>query len=65
MKREKKSENKTIFRDIKRNPDIGKDEVPGSNPGNSSRITPEIFGFWVFSFTFCNFLVRYDFAGFC
>ena len=36
---------------------FGKDEVSGSNPDSSSRITPEIFGFWVFSFDFCDFLV--------
>ena len=34
---------------------LGKDEVGGSNPPSSSRKTPEIFGFWVFSFDFCNF----------
>ena len=34
---------------------VGKDEVGGSNPPSSSRKTPEIFGFWVFSFAFCNF----------
>ena len=43
---------------------LGKDEVPGSNPGSSSRITPEILGFWVFSFAFRNFLVKYDFLDF-
>jgi len=34
---------------------VGKDEVGGSNPPSSSIETPEIFGFWVFSFDFCNF----------
>ena len=29
------------------------------------RTTPEIFGFRVFSFAFCNFLNEYDFADFC
>ena len=27
--------------------------------------TPEIFGFRVFSFDFCNFLNKYGFADFC
>ena len=44
---------------------LGKDEVGGSNPTSSSRTTPEIFGFLVFSFAFCNFLNEYDFADFC
>ena len=44
---------------------VGKDEVGGSNPPSSSRITPEIFGFRVFSFAFRNFLAEYDFAEFC
>ena len=44
---------------------VGKDEVPGPNPGSSSRTTPEIFGFRVFSFDFGNFLNEYGFADFC
>ena len=43
---------------------LGKDEVSGSNPDSSSRITPKIFGFWVFSFTFRNFSGEYDFLDF-
>ena len=43
---------------------VGKDEVSGSNPDSSSRITPKIFGFWVFSFTFRNFSGEYDFLDF-
>ena len=43
---------------------FGKDEVGGSNPPSSSKTTPEIFGFQVFSFAFCNFLNEYDFADF-
>ena len=31
---------------------LGKDEVSSSNLDSSSRITPEIFGFRVFSFCF-------------
>ena len=34
---------------------LGKDEVGGSNPPSSSRKTPEIFGFRVFSFAFATF----------
>ena len=44
---------------------VGKDEVTSSNLVSSSRTTPEIFGFRVFSFAFCNFLNEYDFADFC
>lgn len=44
---------------------LGKDEVTSSNLVSSSRTTPEIFGFRVFSFAFCNFLNEYDFADFC
>ena len=44
---------------------LGKDEVGSSNLPSSSRTTPEIFGFLVFSFAFCNFLNEYDFADFC
>ena len=43
---------------------IGKDEVGGSNPPSSSTETPEILGFRVFSFAFCNFWAEYDFADF-
>jgi len=41
--------------------DFGKDEVGGSNPPSSSRKTPEIFGFRVFSFAFCNFCGQLEF----
>ena len=44
---------------------LGKDEVGGSNPPSSSKTTPEILGFRVFSFDFCNFLNEYGFADFC
>ena len=44
---------------------LGKDEVTSSNLVSSSRTTPEIFGFWVFSFDFGNFLNEYGFADFC
>ena len=44
---------------------VGKDEVTSSNLVSSSRTAPEIFGFRVFSFAFCNFLNEYDFADFC
>ena len=44
---------------------VGKDEVGSSNLPSSSRTTPEIFGFLVFSFDFCNFLNEYGFADFC
>ena len=44
---------------------VGKDEVTSSNLVSSSKTTPEIFGFRVFSFDFCNFLNEYDFADFC
>ena len=37
---------------------VGKDEVTGSNPDSSSRITPDILGFLVFSFAFHNFLTE-------
>ena len=43
---------------------VGKDEVGGSNPPSSSRTTPEIQRFQVFSFAFCNFLNEYGFANF-
>ena len=43
---------------------LGKDEVGGSNPPSSSRTTPEIQRFQVFSFAFCNFLNEYGFANF-
>lgn len=43
---------------------VGKDEVSGSNPDSSSRITPEILGFRVFSFAFRNFSGEYNFADF-
>ena len=43
---------------------IGKDEGGGSNPPSSSRTTPEIQRFQVFSFAFCNFLNEYGFANF-
>ena len=43
---------------------VGKDEVTSSNLVSSSRTTPEILGFRVFSFAFCNFLNEYDFADF-
>ena len=44
---------------------LGKDEVTSSNLVSSSRTTPEIFGFRVFSFDFGNFLNEYGFADFC
>ena len=44
---------------------VGKDEVGSSNLPSSSRTTPEIFGFRVFSFDFGNFLNEYGFADFC
>ena len=44
---------------------VGKDEVTSSNLVSSSRTTPEIFGFRVFSFDFGNFLNEYGFADFC
>ena len=44
---------------------VGKDEVGSSNLPSSSRTTPEIFGFRVFSFGFGNFLNEYGFADFC
>ena len=44
---------------------FGKDEVTSSNLVSSSRTTPEIFGFRVFSFDFGNFLNEYGFADFC
>ena len=44
---------------------LGKDEVTSSNLVSSSRTTPEIFGFRVFSFGFGNFLNEYGFADFC
>ncbi|MDY3652576.1 MAG: hypothetical protein SO041_02030 [Dysosmobacter sp.] len=44
---------------------VGKDEVTSSNLVSSSRTTPEIIGFRVFSFDFCNFLNEYGFADFC
>ena len=44
---------------------VGKDEVTSSNLVSSSRTTPEIFGFLVFSFDFGNFLNEYGFADFC
>ena len=34
---------------------VGKDEVGSSNLPSSSRTTPEIFGFLVFSFAFATF----------
>ena len=43
---------------------LGKDEVGGSNPPSSSKTTPEIQRFQVFSFAFCNFLNEYGFANF-
>ena len=43
---------------------VGKDEVGTSNLPSSSRTTPEIFGFLVFSFDLCNFLNEYGFADF-
>ena len=43
---------------------LGKDEVTSSNLVSSSRTTPEIFGFRVFSFDFGNFLNEYGFADF-
>ena len=43
---------------------VGKDEVTSSNLVSSSRTTPEIFGFRVFSFDFGNFLNEYGFADF-
>jgi len=43
---------------------VGKDEVTSSNLVSSSRTTPEIFGFRVFSFDFCNFWNRCSFADF-
>ena len=43
---------------------VGKDEVGSSNLPSSSRTTPEIFGFRVFSFDFCNFWNRCSFADF-
>ena len=44
---------------------VGKDEVTSSNPVSSSRTTPEISGFRVFSFDFGSFLNEYGFADFC
>ena len=44
---------------------LGKDEVTSSNLVSSSRTTPEIIGFRVFSFDFGNLLNEYDFADFC
>ncbi|WP_418482263.1 hypothetical protein [Dysosmobacter sp.] len=43
---------------------VGKDEVTSSNLVSSSRTTPEIFGFRVFSFAFCNFWNQCGFADF-
>ena len=43
---------------------VGKDEVGGSNPPSSSKTTPEIQRFQVFSFAFCTFLNEYGFANF-
>ena len=43
---------------------LGKDEVPGSNPGNSStRFAPETIRFRCFFFTFLNIFLIFPFFG--
>ena len=56
--------NATIAVYVTLNLRLGKDEVTSSNLVSSSRTTPEIFGFRVFSFDFGNFLNEYGFADF-
>ena len=62
---DKKPLESLILQGLEGSTTFGKDEVTSSNLVSSSRTTPEIFGFWVFSFGFGNFLNEYGFADFC
>ena len=61
---DKKPPESLILQGLEGSTTLGKDEVTSSNLVSSSRTTPEIFGFRVFSFDFCNFWNRCGFADF-
>jgi len=61
---DKKTPQSLIQQGLESSTVVGKDEVTSSNLVSSSRTTPEIFGFRVFSFDFCNFWNRCSFADF-